>query len=147
MPHLDKEQIFDTFKYQNLLVHIGAELTEISQGFAEIQLPFREELAQHNGFFHAGIITAIADTAGGYAGYTLMPPVNNVMAVEFKVNFINPAKGEKLIARAEVVKCGKTLTVCKIDIFIVDKNVESLCAIMQQTIIGIPFGENNAEKS
>lgn len=141
MPQFDRKRILDTFKYQNLLLHIGAELTDVRPGFAEIQLPYKEELTQHNGYFHAGIISAIADTTGGYAAYTMMQPDNNVMAVEFKVNFINPARGEKLIARAEVIKAGRTLAVCRIDIFLSEKENEKLCAVMQQTIISVPFKE------
>ncbi len=132
------------FPEQKALVHIGAELTDAGPGFAEISLPWSGEVTQQNGYFHAGIITMIADTAGGFAAYTLAPPETNVLAAEFKVNFIGPAKGERIIARAEVVKSGKRLTVCRIDIFSVEDGAETLCALMQQTLIQVADDLNSA---
>ena len=98
---------------------IGAELSRIDPGIVEITLPYRSELTQQNGYVHAGIVTAIADTACGYAAYSLMPAGSEVLSVEFKVNLLRPAKGDKFLAQAEVIKAGKTLTVVKADVFAV----------------------------
>ena len=96
---------------------IGAELSRIEPGIVEITLPYRAELTQQNGYLHAGIVTTIADSACGYAAYSLMPAGSEVLSVEFKVNLLRPAKGDKFLARAEVIKPGKTLTVVKADVF------------------------------
>jgi len=96
---------------------IGAELSRVDPGVIEISLPYRADLAQQHGYLHAGIVTTIADSACGYAAYSLMPPNSEVLSVEFKVNLLRPAKGEKFLAVAEVVKAGKTLTVVRADVF------------------------------
>ena len=96
---------------------IGAELYRIEPGLVEITLPYRTELTQQDGYLHGGIVTTIADSACGYAAYSLMPPGSEVLSVEFKVNLLRPAKGDKFLARAEVIKPGKTLTVVKADVF------------------------------
>lgn len=96
---------------------IGAELGRIEPGMVEITIPYRTELTQQNGYLHAGVVTTIADSACGYAAYSLMPAGSEVLSVEFKVNLLRPAKGDKFLARAEVIKPGKTLTVVKADVF------------------------------
>ena len=95
----------------------GAELILVEPGVIEISLPFRADLTQQHGYVHAGVVTAIADTACGYAAATLMPAAAEVLSVEFKVNLLRPAKGEVFLARAEVIKPGKTLTVVRADVF------------------------------
>lgn len=96
---------------------IGAELGRIGPGIVEIALPYRTELTQQNGYMHAGVVTTIADSACGYAAYSLMPADSEVLSVEFKVNLLRPAKGDRFLAHAEVIKPGKTLTVVKADVF------------------------------
>ncbi len=96
---------------------IGAELGRIEPGVVEIALPYRTELTQQNGYMHAGVVTTIADSACGYAAYSLMPADSEVLSVEFKVNLLRPAKGDRFLAHAEVIKPGKTLTVVKADVF------------------------------
>ena len=115
---------------------IGGELTRVEPGVIEITLPYRTDLTQQHGYVHAGIITTIADSACGYAAYTLMPPGSDVLAVEFKVNLLRPAKGETFVARAEVIKSGRTLTVVRADVhaFSEDDSRE-LVAIMQGTMM------------
>ena len=117
---------------------LGARLTEVDEGVAEFEVDFRPELSQQNGFFHAGIVSTLIDTAGGCAGATLMPPGSGVLTVEFKVNLLAPADGEKLRARAEVVKSGRTLTITQGKVFVTKDGKETLCAVMQQTLIAIP---------
>lgn len=96
---------------------IGAELGRIGPGIVEIALPYRTELTQQNGYMHAGVVTTIADSACGYAAYSLMPADSEVLSVEFKVNLLRPAKGDRFLAHPEVIKPGKTLTVVKADVF------------------------------
>jgi uncharacterized protein (TIGR00369 family) len=115
---------------------IGGELTRVEPGVVEITLAYRSDLTQQHGYVHAGIITTIADSACGYAAYTLMPPNSDVLAVEFKVNLMRPAKGETFVARAEVIKSGRTLTVVRADVHALTGNDQrELVAIMQGTMM------------
>jgi uncharacterized protein (TIGR00369 family) len=114
---------------------IGGALTRVEPGVVEISLPYRNDLTQQHGYVHAGIITTIADSACGYAAYTLMPPNSDVLAVEFKVNLMRPAKGETFLARAEVIKSGRTLAVVRADVHAVTGEQRELVAIMQGTMM------------
>ena len=114
------EEIKASFAKQTIMGLIGAELSRVEPGIIEIALPYRADLAQQHGYLHAGIVTTIADSACGYAAYSLMPPKSEVLSVEFKVNLMRPAKGEMFVAVAEVVKSGRTLTVVRADVFGVD---------------------------
>jgi len=117
---------------------IGAELTRVEPGLIVITLPYRSDLAQQHGYLHAGIVTTIADSACGYAAYSLMPAESEVLSVEFKVNLLRPAKGDSFLAVAEVVKAGKTLTVVRADVFGVDQEGQrQLIATMLGTMICI----------
>jgi uncharacterized protein (TIGR00369 family) len=118
---------------------IGAELSRIEPGLVDISLPYRAELTQQNGYLHAGIVTTIADSACGYAAFSLMPAGSEVLSVEFKVNLLRPAKGDRFVARAEVIKPGKTLTVVKADVFAVSgkENDDTLVASMLGTMFCI----------
>ena len=115
---------------------IGAELSLLEPGIVEITLPYRADLAQQNGYVHAGIVTAIADSAAGYAAYSLMPAGAEVLSVEFKVNLLRPAQGKSFLARAEVIKPGRTLTVARADVFgVAESGDRELVATMLATII------------
>lgn len=115
---------------------IGAELSRVEPGIVEITLPYRADLTQQHGYLHAGIVATIADSACGYAAYSLMPPNSEVLSVEFKVNLLRPAKGDMFLAVAEVVKSGKTLTVVSADVFGVDhEGKRELIATMLGTMI------------
>ena len=141
MPHEATNQKFveelkDSFSKQTIMALIGGELTRVEPGVIEITLPYRTDLTQQHGYVHAGIITTIADSACGYAAYTLMPPGSDVLAVEFKVNLLRPAKGETFVARAEVMKSGRTLTVVRADVHALNKgDKRELVAIMQGTMM------------
>ena len=141
MPHLASnptfvEEIKQSFAKQTVMSLIGGELTRVEPGIVEITLPYRTDLTQQHGYVHAGIITTIADSACGYAAYTLMPPNSDVLAVEFKVNLMRPAKGETFVARAEVVKSGRTLSVVRADVHALTGNEQrELVAIMQGTMM------------
>ena len=130
--------ILSIFNSQGAMKLIGARLTEIDEGIAEFEVEFRPELSQQNGFFHAGIVGTLVDTAGGCAGATMMAPGSNVLTVEFKLNLLAPGNGEKLRARGEIVKSGRTLTITQGKVFVTKDSKETLCALMQQTLISIP---------
>ncbi|MBA2693945.1 MAG: PaaI family thioesterase [Rubrobacter sp.] len=124
---------------------IGAELADIGPGFCEIHLPFREDLCQHDGFLHAGATTTIADNAAGFAAYTLMPENSSVLSVEFKINLLRPAIGERLIARAKVQKPGRNISVVSAEVFAVKDGEEKTVAIMLATMACLP-GESDTEE-
>jgi uncharacterized protein (TIGR00369 family) len=125
-----------SFARQAIMNLIGAKLSLIEPGVIEITLPYRADLTQQRGFLHAGVVTTIADSACGYAAYSLMPAGSEVLSVEFKVNLLRPAQGESFVARAEVIKAGRTLTVVRADVFGIDGNGKrELVATMQGTMI------------
>jgi uncharacterized protein (TIGR00369 family) len=123
-----------SFAAQSIMQTIGAQLSRVEPGVVEISLPYRKDLTQQNGYLHAGIITTIADSAAGYAAFSLMPAGAGVLSVEFKVNLLRPASGETFLARAEVIKAGKTLTVVRSDVFGISGNEQTLVATMQGTM-------------
>jgi uncharacterized protein (TIGR00369 family) len=133
-----------SFAKQSIMQLIGAELSRIEPGLVDISLPYRAELTQQNGYLHAGIVTTIADSACGYAAFSLMPAGSEVLSVEFKVNLLRPAKGNRFLARAEVIKPGKTLTVVKADVFAVSgkENDDTLVASMLGTMFCIRNSAN-----
>jgi uncharacterized protein (TIGR00369 family) len=85
-----------SFARQGLMRHLGATLTEVGAGMVKVRMPYRSELTQQHGYFHAGATSAIADTAGGYAGFSLFPEDSSVLTIEFKINLVAPAQGDFL---------------------------------------------------
>ena len=128
-------RVADSFARQSIMELIGAELAAVEAGRVTIDLPFRADLCQQHGFFHAGITTTIADSAGGYAAYSLFPPEASVLTTEFKINLLAPAAGERLRAVGNVVKPGRTLTICDVEVFALTDGTETLCAKMLQSLI------------
>lgn len=128
-------KVRDSFSRQQLMSFLGAEISEILPGKVEVSLPHRPELTQQHGYFHAGVVGSIADTAGGYAAFTLMPKGSSVLAVEYKINFLAPADGERLVARGQVEKAGRTLTICRLGVEVLKGGVSKTCAVGQQTLI------------
>jgi uncharacterized protein (TIGR00369 family) len=129
------DEVQRSFARQPVMNLIGASLSLVEPGVVEITLPYRADLAQQDGYVHAGIVTTIADSAAGYAAYTLMPAGSAVLSVEFKVNLLRPAKGVTFVARGEVIKPGKTLTVARADVFGIDENGErKMAATMLSTM-------------
>src|SRR5947209_2180480 len=108
-----EHKVRDSFSRQRLMQTVGATIAKVEPGMVEIRLPYNESLTQQNGFIHGGIITSIVDSACGYAAFTLTPAYHDVLAVEFKVNLINPARGQEFIATGHVLKAGKNLTFCE----------------------------------
>lgn len=130
------EEVERSFARQPIMNLIGAELSLVEPGVIEITLPFRDDLTQQHGYLHAGVVTTIADSACGYAAYSLMPPGSEVLSVEFKVNLLRPARGATFVARAKVIKAGRTLTVVRADVFGTAGNGDKeLVATMQGTMI------------
>ena len=126
-----------SFGRQGLMEHLGARLTHITPGRVHIQLPSRTEVTQQHGYFHAGATSAIADSAGGYAAFTLFPEESSVLTVEYKINLLAPAEGDYLEAVGTVLRSGRTLTVCNLEVFAVTGTHRTLIATGQQTVIRI----------
>ncbi|MCP5424576.1 MAG: PaaI family thioesterase [Gammaproteobacteria bacterium] len=126
-----------SFAKQGIMRHIGATLVDIQPGYAVIQLPYGDDVSQQHGFFHGGVVGTIADSAGGYAGFSLMAAGDGVLTVEYKINLVAPADGELLIARGQVIRPGRTLTATRADVLVVKNGRETLCGMMQQTLMRI----------
>lgn len=127
-----------SFARQKLMETIGAQLTKVSPGDVEIELPFRDDLTQQHGFLHGGIVAGILDSACGYAALSLMPLKSAVLPIEYKVNFVAPARGARLIAHGHVAKPGRTITVCAGDLFARSDGEEKLVATMLATMLALP---------
>ena len=126
-----------SFARQSMMRLLGAFLERVAPGEVDIRLPFRADLTQQHGFLHAGVTTSIADSACGYAAFTLMPPGAAVLTVEFKVNLIAPAAGETFVARGRVLKAGRTLTICSGDVFALDGDGEKHVLTMLATVMTV----------
>src|SRR5204863_9546627 len=105
-----------SFEAQAFMTTIGARLERVAPGEVVIVLPFRADLTQQHGFLHAGVVAAVADSACGYAALTLMEPAAAVLSVEFKINLLAPARGERFEAAARVIKAGRTLMICTAEV-------------------------------
>ncbi|HLO19744.1 MAG TPA: PaaI family thioesterase [Sphingomicrobium sp.] len=127
----------ESFDRQGLMKLLGAELVEAADGRAAIEVPYREDLTQQHGYFHGGVVTAIADTACGYAAYTTMPSDSSVLTVEFKINLMNPAAGERLRAEARVHKSGRTLVVVGATVTVIRGDKAVPCGEMLGTFIAL----------
>ena len=114
---------------------LGARLAEVRAGYCAIELPYRDDLTQQHGYVHAGIVGAIVDSAGGYAGFTLFPKDASVLTVEYKLNLLAPAAGDRLVAQATVLKPGRTLAITRGEVYAEARGQRTLCAVMQQTLI------------
>ena len=130
-------RVQESFERQGLMKHLGARITQLQPGRVEIRAQFRPELTQQHNYFHAGVSAAIADSACGYAAYTLMPADFSVLTVEYKINLLAPAAGEELIARAHVVRSGRTLKICAADVYARKGEAETHCATVLSTIMGL----------
>jgi uncharacterized protein (TIGR00369 family) len=124
-----------SFARQQAMRLIGAEIGVLAPGHCEIRLPYRSELSQQHGFFHGGVIGMIADSAGGYAAFTLMPADSSVLTVEYKMNLLAPGDGELLIADGQVLRAGRNLVISRAEVYAVKGGGEVHCATMQQTLM------------
>ena len=137
------ERVRASFMRQNAMALIQATLPVIEYGRTEIHLAVWSGVEQQHGFVHGGVVGMIADSAAGYAAMTLVPSGASVLTVEYKLNLVAAAGGDGLIARGRVVRAGRTLLVTQAEVFAVKAGHETLCALMQQTIMVMP---NKVEK-
>jgi uncharacterized protein (TIGR00369 family) len=130
----------ESFARLALMRTIGATLERVTAGEIEIVIPFREDLTQHHGFMAAAVLTAIVDVACGYAAMTLMPAGSSVLTIEYKANFLAPARGHRMVARGRVIRPGRTVTVCAGDVVAVDGGTEKPVATLLATMMRVTGG-------
>ena len=138
MPEVDEVRIRESFGRQRLMATLGVTIAYIGPGEVHLAMPYDGRFCQQNGFLHAGAIASLADSANGYAAYTLAPPGTDVLAVEFKINLLEPARGPGFLARARVLRAGRTLSTCRADVVGADPDAR-LIATMTSTIIIRPL--------
>ncbi|MBN8488867.1 MAG: PaaI family thioesterase [Burkholderiales bacterium] len=125
----------ESFARQGAMALIGATLDAIEPGYCAIAILPRPELSQQHGYVHAGVVSTLVDTAGGYAGYTLFPAGSSVLTAEFKINLLAPAQGDRIVAEGFVVKPGRTLCITRGEVHAEHGGKRTLIAIMQQTLM------------
>ncbi len=136
-----RQRVRASYALQTVMATLGAHLTRVDPGEVEIELPYRADLAQQHGFLHAGVLATVLDSACGYAAFTLMPADSGIVSVEFKVNLLSPAAGNRLVARAKVIRSGRTLSVCQADGFMLHNNGEKHVATMTGTMMCMRGGD------
>jgi uncharacterized protein (TIGR00369 family) len=134
-----EQAVRESFSRQTMMVTLGARIERVVPGEVHLGLPFAAGLCQQNGYLHAGAVASVADSANGYAALSLAPPDSNVLAVEFKINLLAPAKGSSFLACGRVLRAGRTLTVCQAEVFALEDSARSLIATMLSTIIVRPL--------
>jgi uncharacterized protein (TIGR00369 family) len=139
-----ENRIRASFAKQGLMTTLGATLDKVSPGAVEIAVQPIPAISQQHGFVHAGAISAIADSAAGYAALSLMPEGSGVLTTEFKINLVAPAAGERIVARGRVVKAGRTLTLAQAEVFAVTDGKEKLIALLTATMMNIKDREEIA---
>ena len=132
------ERVRQSFERQGAMALIGARLLDLRPGYCALALTPRPETSQQHGYVHAGILATLVDSAGGYAGYSLFPENASVLTVEFKLNLLAPAQGERIVAEGFVVKSGRTLTITRGEVHAERDGARTLVAIMQQTLMAMP---------
>ncbi len=133
-PHF-AERVRESFDRQNAMHLIRATLPVIEHGRTEIHLPHWEGIEQQHGYVDGGIVGTIADSAAGYAAMTMVSARASVLTVEYKLNLVAPADGQNLVARGQVIRSGRTLIITKAEVFAVNEGKETLCTLMQQTVM------------
>ncbi len=127
-----------SFVRQRVMALFGAELVRVEPGLVEIGLAWREDLTQQHGFLHAGVTSAIADSAGGYASFSLMPAGSSILTIEYKVNLLAPAAGERFLAVGRVLRPGRRVTTCEIEVLALRGDTRKPCLIGLQTTLCLP---------
>jgi uncharacterized protein (TIGR00369 family) len=130
----------ESFARQKFMATIHAELVRVAAGEVDIQVPDDPRLSQQHGFLHAGVVTAAVDSACGYAALTLMPEEAEVLTVELKINLLEPATGQRLLARGRVLRSGRTLTVCRGEAVVVNEAAETIVATLLTTMMAVRGG-------
>ncbi|MBV7485972.1 PaaI family thioesterase [Bordetella sp. BOR01] len=139
-PHaaqLSRQRVHDSFARQTVMAAFGARLARVEPGQVDIELPFRADLCQQNGYLHAGISAAIADSAGGYAAFSLFDPGDDVLTSEFKMNFLAPADGERFVATGRVIKPGRRLSICQVEVQACRGAQSTLCLVGLMTAVRV----------
>src|SRR3954471_4096700 len=129
------DRVRGSFARQGAMKLIGAQMLDVRPGYCEIAVDPRPEISQQHGYVHAGVIGAIVDAAGGYAGFSLFPEDSSVLTVEFKLNLLAPATGDRLVAEGHVVKAGRTLAITRGEVHAEANGQRTLVALMQQTLM------------
>jgi uncharacterized protein (TIGR00369 family) len=137
---LFREDIGRSFARQGALRLIGAELVTIEPGLCIVGLPVEERVSQHHGHVHGGVLGMIGDVAGGYAAMSLFDPNTEILTVEYKINFLRPARGDRLLAEGRVVRSGRSLTVTSVEVRCGTGAEAQVCAVLQQTCMPAPRG-------
>ena len=132
---MSEAEVRESFSRQAFNVNLGATLTYVGPGEVHVGVAYAPHLTQQNGFVHAGVIASIADNACGYAAMSAAPAGHNPLAVEFKVNLLAPAQGDRFEARARVLRRGRTLSVIRADVFAMTGTREEMVATMLETAI------------
>ena len=133
-----ERRVRDSFARQTLMSTMGVDMVELTPGRCTLAMDYRRELCQQHGYHHAGATTALADSAAGYAAYSLMPPGSSVLTIEYKINLMAPAAGERFLARADVERAGRTITVVRSEVFAVKDGQEKSIAVMLATMMCLP---------
>lgn len=132
-----EERVRASFERQTVMKTLGMELTRVAEGEVDIEFPYREELTQQHGFIHAGVLATALDSACGYAAFSMMPEDAAVLSVEFKTSLMRPAKGERFVARARVLKPGRTITFCEASAYAISGQKETLVAAMTGSMMAV----------
>ncbi len=140
------DKVRESFAQQEFMATLGAEISDIQPGSVRIEMPYSERFTQQHQYMHAAAIAAIADSACGYAAFTLTPPGTDVLSIEYKVNLLAPARGDNFYAIARVVKSGRTITVCDADVYAVRDQGEKLVASLTATIMSLPSRDHSASR-
>jgi uncharacterized protein (TIGR00369 family) len=130
-------KIRDSFARQGAMATVGARLVHLEPGHCHIAVDYADAIAQQHGYVHGGVVGMIADSAGGYAGFSMMPPGSSVLTVEYKMNLLAPADGQTILAKGRVLKPGRTLVVTQADVFAIRDGQPKLCATMLQTLMAM----------
>lgn len=126
-PHF-AERVKESFSRQGFMTHLRAQLSVPEPGACDVTIPFAPAVSQQHGYFHGGVVGALADAAGAYAGFTLLPATSTILTVEYKINLIAPARGSLIVAQGRVLKAGRTLIVVRSDVIVREDEDETLCA-------------------
>ncbi|HZN39734.1 MAG TPA: PaaI family thioesterase [Planctomycetota bacterium] len=126
-----------SFARQQVMATLGITLRRLAPGEVDLEVPFQQALVQQHGFLHAGVLATMADSACGYAALTLMPADAGVLSIEFKINMMAPAKGERFTARAVVLRAGRNITVCEADVVAIGSGSEKVVARMLATMMTV----------
>jgi uncharacterized protein (TIGR00369 family) len=131
------ERVTNSFNRQEVMKTLQVSLVSIRPGEVELEFPYQPQLTQQHGFIHAGVVSTVLDSACGYAAFSLMPEEAAVLTIEFKVNLLAPASGERFLARAKVKKPGRNITVADGELFAINRDTPKLVASMTGTLMAV----------